>query len=386
MANSYSISSARDWRPAMVDMPATVVTGHPYIAEHTASLAIFNRATSNRRVRIKRINVRDNGMTTVVGSSLFQLQRITAYTGGQDTEYIKLNSVNANLPSQVVTLEDINNVTVSSNSVIRRGINMPEYNIAAARLLNPLTAAVLGERRTGMSNANTYLNHNNTAVQNFVLRENEGFAITPVSNAVSYTMKFLVNVMFKIGSSTYMTAVNVTTEPRPTYVLFNNTGSGVVVEVLSVEIAENGTDEFPNIITVEPIDYLDTSTAEPVSALVALNSANESLTGLVDITSFARVHMAGYNDGAFMQKNILRRFAGTNSLAAPGVALGAFNFAARRWEEDKNSISDIVLNPGEGIGMFKRTGSGIGKLGIALIITVEEISTPSGGEFGFGFV
>jgi len=96
--------------------------------------------------------------------------------------------------------------------------------------------------------------------------------------------------------------------------------------------------------------------------------------------------MLGYNDGAFMQKNILRRFAGTNAISAPNVSLGALNFASRRLDEDKNEMSDIVLRPGEGIGLFKRNGSGVGKLGIALTFTVETLSAPSGGEFGFGFV
>lgn len=384
MANTYSISSSRDWRPAMVEQPFTAVAGHPYLQNHTASLALFNRADSNRIVRIKRIAVRDTGMTTVSGISLFQVQRITAYVGGQDVGYTKLDSNNANLPSQIVALEDLESVTVSSSSVIRRGLNVPEFNII--RALSPLCSAVLGERRTGMSNANTYINHNNTAVQNFILREGEGIALTPVANAVSYTMKFLVNIMYIVAGETYITTVNITTEPRPNFVLFNNTGSGEVVEVVSIEIAENGTDEFPNLFTVEPIDYLDTDTAEPINDSIALDSTNESLTGLVDITAFARVHMKGYNSGAIMQRNILRRFAGTNSIAAPNVSLGAINFSSRRLDEDKNEMSDIVLNPGEGIGLFKRNGSGIGKLGVAIIFTVEEIATSSGGEFGFGFV
>lgn len=377
MANSYSISSSRDWRPATVDIPSNVTTGHPYLADHTASLAIFNRADSNRIVRIKRIAIRDTGITTATGISLFQLQRITAYVGGSDAGYTKMNSNNADLPSQIVALEDAESVTVSSSSVIRRGLNVPQYNIT--RQLSPLCSAALGERRSGMSNANTYLNHNNADVQNFVLREGEGFAITPVADAITYTMKFLVNVMYTVAGETYMTTVNITTEPRPNFVLFNNSGSGQVINVVSVEISENGTDEFPNIFTVEPIDYLDVDTAEPINDLIALDSTNESLTGLVDIKSFSRVHMAGYDAGAFMQKNILRRFAGTNSIAAPNVSLGALNLSSRRLDEDKNEISDIVLNPGEGIGMFKRNGSGLGKLGISIIFTVETIATPSGG-------
>jgi len=90
--------------------------------------------------------------------------------------------------------------------------------------MSSLTSAVPGERRSGWSNANAYISHNNTAVQNITLREGDGIALTAVSDAVACTMKFLITVIFKIGTAGYVVSNNITTEPRPNFAIFNNSG------------------------------------------------------------------------------------------------------------------------------------------------------------------
>jgi hypothetical protein len=364
-----------------MEMPFTSINGHPYLTDQCAALAIFNRTGSQRKVTIIDIFFRDLTAANSTTQSLIDIARISAYTGGEDilTPY-NHDPNNASLPSQVIAIEDVDTVTATNGNLGRPIINLPFWSESQTTLNRP-GALVPGATKEGLSSSNfLYYNFQQASnVQGQILREGQGICIMPRSNAVYQAVKYQAIIKFRNTSSGACYSVSdaiVMSGDRIPIVLFNGSGSGVVLEVYQVDLIEVGSTTFPYLMSVEKIDGLLVDHSEQ-SVLVSHDSTNESLTELVDYRRDVSVQISGSKVGAIMSRPVLIRDWQTSLGGAAMASLP--NFAARNpaFLTPEDNVSHRILNHGEGIAVFRRGMSGIGKSSIMITFTVETLAGSS---------
>jgi hypothetical protein len=385
---SYTISSKRDFRPGITEPPYTAVAGHPDMTGLCAALAIFNRHGSSRKVTVHEVFFRDLSSPNSANVTNIDFKRITEYTGGENTlTPVKLDSSNDDLPSQVICVEDADTIT-SSEIEYRRIVNIPFYSAAA--VMNRPGTLTPGNTRDNMSPSNfLYSNFQNASeVQGIILREGEGFAIAPKSNLVYQTIRYKAIIKFRKTSNSHCYTISemiTTGADAVPIVLFNGSGSGVILEIYQVDLIEVGVNTFPYMFSVERIEGIDSAVYFEDSIIASLDSTNESLTGLVDYKLEVPVTKAGYKSGAIMAQPILKRDWQTSrgpGMPSPNASFEAMNAS---FLMPHNDLSEIILHEGEGIAIFKRVPSSIGKSSIKVTFSVDTISA-GGGATAYAFV
>lgn len=377
---TYTISSGRDFRPGITEAPYTAVAGHPDLTGLCAALAIFNRAGSGKKVTVNEIFFRDISGPNSTALTNIDFNIITAYTGGENIITPRKNdSSNDSLPSQVVAVEDAATITATAVP-FRRIVNIPFFSASQSALNRPGTLFP-GNTRDGMSPANMmYFNfQNSSAVQGIILREGEGFAILPKSNLVYQAVRYKAIIKFRKVSNNHCYSISeifMTQGNAVPIVLFNGSGSGVVLEIYQVDLIDVGINTTPYLFSVERIEGIDTESYVENSVIASLDGANESLTGLVDYKVECPVTKAGYKSGALMAQPILRRDwqtslgCGISTTNYMNFGSGSASFLIR-----PDTVSNIILNEGEGIAVFKRVPSAVGKSSIKLTFTVTPESS-----------
>lgn len=387
---SYTISSGRDFRPGITEPPYTAVTGHPNLQDLCAALAIWNRPSSGRKVTVHEIFFRDQSAPNTTAISNLDFRRITAYTGGEAVHTPqKHDPNNDNLPSQVVAVEDAETVT-GTPIEHRRIVNIPFFSESQAVINRPGTLTP-GATKEGLSPANfLYFNFSQaSAVQGIILREGEGFCIAPKGNLVYQTIRYKAIIKFRKVSNNHCYSISevfTTGANAVPIVLFNGSGSGVVLEIYQVDLMEIGVNTFPYMFSVERIEGINTNSIFENSVIASLDGANESLTGLIDCKVEVPVIKAGYKSGALMSQPILKRDFQTSlgpGMANPNWNMGAMNAAFLMMHDP---VSEIVLHEGEGIAIFKRVPSSIGKSSIKVTFSVDTISAGGGGVRNYAFI
>ena len=378
---SYTISSGRDFRPGITEPPYTAVAGHPDMTDLCAAIGLFNRAGSGRKVTVHEIFFRDLSSPNTVNVTNIDFRRITAYTGGENIlTPQKLDTNNSNLPSQIVAVEDAATVT-GTPIEYRRIVNIPFYSASQTTLNRPGTLTP-GDTKNNLSPANfLYFNFATaSAVQGIILREGEGFAIAPKSNLVYQTIRYKAIIKFRnpANGHCYTLSEMITTggDAVP-IVLFNGSGSGILLEIYHVDLIEVGVNTFPYMFSVERIEVMNNGSQFENSIIASLDQNNESLTGLVDYKLEVPVTKAGYKSGAMMAQPILKRDWQTSrgpGMASPNASFEAMNASFLMVH---NPLSEIILHEGEGIAVFKRVPSSIGKSSIKITFSVDPVMSPT---------
>jgi hypothetical protein len=378
---SYTISSGRDFRPGITEAPYTAVAGHPDMTDLCAALALFNRKGSGRKVTVHEIFFRDLSAPNTTAITNLDFTRITAYTGGENIlTPQKHDSNNDNLPSQVVAVEDAATIT-STIIEHRRIVNLPFYSASQTTLNRPGTLTP-GATKEGLSPSNfLYFNFSKaSAVQGIILREGEGFAIAPKSNLVYQTVRYKAIIKFRKVSNNHCYSISemITTQGNAVpIVLFNGSGSGVVLEIYQVDLIEVGVNTVPYLFSVEKIEGINTNSEFDDSVIASLDTNNESLSGKIDYKLEVPVTKAGYKSGAIMAQPILKRDWQTTigcGLPSPNANWGAMNASFLMLH---NELSEIIIHEGEGIAIFKRVPSSIGKSSIKITFSVDPIMSPT---------
>jgi hypothetical protein len=387
---SYIISSGRDFRPGLTEPPYTAVAGHPDMTNLCAAIGLFNRAGSGRKVTVHEVFFRDLSSPNSTTLTNIDFKRITAYTGGENILIPqKMDSNNDDLPSQIIAVEDADSVT-SSVIEYRRLVNLPFYSASQTTLNRPGTLTP-GNTRENLSPANfLYFNFQRaSAVQGIILREGEGFAIAPKSNLVYQTIRYKVIVKFRKVSNnhcyTFSEMITTGADAVP-FVLFNGSGSGVVLEIYHVDLIEVGVNTVPYLFSVERIEGIDAHSGFEDSVIASLDPNNESLSGLVDYKLEVPVTKAGYKSGALMSQPILKRDWQTTigcAMPSPNASFGSMNAS---FLIPHNDLSEIVLHEGEGIAVFKRVPSSIGKSSIKITFSVDIIAVSGGGVRNYAYI
>ncbi len=384
--STYTVNGTNDTCTGTMEQPLTVATAWPYHADQYAPMALMNKAGSGKIVTIVDLFIKDMSTpNSTTANSKFTFQKVSAWTVGGGEEKTpanyhvhKFDRNNAYLPAQVQFFEDAQSVTLIG-APIRHIPNLPYYN--PTRALAEMCSLLHAGKDSGLNMASMlYAKASNTQVQPITIREGEGFCMTPVNGYIYLTIRYYLNFFIRDISNGACYGCNLALSPdggRTSFLFVNGSGSGKTYEIYNIELSEIGSDEGINVFSMEKIEAIIPNTGTQFLPMPH-DSANSSLSGLVDVYCDCNVTIKGYSDGAIMSRDILIRDPQTNQGSAPyGSGTMSLPFGARNTNflGIRNSNSDIKLREGEGVAVFKRTSSGIGKVAVTLRFTIEDTSS-----------
>jgi hypothetical protein len=348
-------------------MPFTSLVGHPYL-EQVAVLAVYNDIGSQVKINVKRILARPLTAREDTIPQKANFQRITGLSGGTDLTAIKIDSNTANLPPQIQIKEDLLSVS-TSGSVIRSIMDLPMTNFS--RVLAGLADRSVGAYAEYCDSAQALdAGYVSVGTQGWILREGEGLAL--VFPIIFTATTYRLNVVFTTEDGTYIVTDAITPDPgRPTFALFNGSGSGKIVTVRLIELVEVGDDSLP-YFSVEAIDGLIPDSGQAVTS-IPMDTLN-SLPSAVLIRKDCTVYLSGHKHGTIMANPRLRQtitpIFGKGSTDGINWAEGAFTFTAI--EQSPESL--IKLREGEGIAIIKRNASALARIEIAIEFTTTSVA------------
>jgi hypothetical protein len=373
----------------MVEQPFTAIAGHPYLAGHTAALAVFNRVGSGKKVRVMEVNFdkfnKNSGslIGTLSVDMTVEASESTVIDYGTEATIQKMDSNNASVPSQLKAYLSPN-ITFSSS-----GIEF--FNPWYQNNFNPVNALQLS-RTMSLGKLFDWSDDAVPETQKIIVRAGEGIRIhRPNDNMPA---EFEISIHFNIGSASYVVNETVrwkasTGGSNTVLYLRNGTGSGVTIEVSEIAVRDVGTvggvGVLSPVYSIEPIAMLDPS-ASMLLTPMKLDSANPSLVGIVDVAEEARVHLRGESFSFIEQSWLLRQ------VMEPSVKMNnvgnTYIGGSTVWGGQKKFLPEldgIVLNPGEGLAVFRRgAGNQLGDIDIKMEFVVTDILS-GGGEYGYAF-
>lgn len=313
-----------------------------------------------------------SGWGNTIGTSLigqqYQVQRITAHSGGFVLPAIERDTGSTALPSQVVALRMPTSLTLTDS--FRRMIAAEGYFYLAST--NQWTSS----RVYGGCGINSYqridqgsvwYSLNNSPVERIVLREGEGIALSLASFGQPRSGEFNLVVRNTSSGATYQFRSDAVGTPgcvgQGVVSLLNGAGSGVILEVAHIEWMPNGETTYPGFrlakidkiidaaTTVTPIAN-DTSHSAPAALQCSGGSSSRYLWGWGNAIQY---DFYGSFIGVTAQQNIatLRRKSDLHpffnmSGNTPGIAPG----------QDANILfeakagSGIILRQSEGLALL----------------------------------
>jgi len=355
--DTFTVQDADDRRLFSQELPNTAVTGHPYL-EHVAPLALFNPTGSGKTVRVRRAEVMPLMAQTTTTPGNYDLYRITAHTGTDDAiAAVKLDSNNAALPSQVVLARRPATVTTSGS----------QWDGACAiPLANDTKAMGYGFAATPWAQRLHRQDATTAERQRMTLREGEGIAVS-LNNLTGLVYRFMVTLTVRVAATgachTY--TFPVTPAVLPLFSLLNGSGSGVVLEVVSLAYQEIGTGVIPQI-ALEPIDGIgdgDTLTPVPLDSTASI--------GTIVAKRNAKILMRGAKHGALISVPHEQWQVPVGFGTGPGLANLTSDFPFFRQAKPYPNELDIVLREGEGIAITYKNAGSLGRMRHAITFTVD---------------
>lgn len=355
--DTFTVQDADDRRLFSQELPNTAVTGHPYL-EHVAPLALFNPTGSGKTVRVRRAEVMPLMAQTTTTPGNYDLYRITAHTGTDDAiAAMKLDSNNAALPSQVVLARRPATVTTSGS----------QWDGASAiPLANDTRAMGYGFAATPWAQRLHRQDATTAERQRMTLREGEGIAVS-LNNLTGLVYRFMVTLTVRVAATgachTY--TFPVTPAVLPLFSLLNGSGSGVVLEVVSLAYQEIGTDVIPQI-ALEPIDGIgdgDTLTPVPLDSTASI--------GTIVAKRNAKILMRGAKHGALISVPHEQWQVPVGFGTGPGLANLTSDFPFFRQAKPYPNELDIVLREGEGIAITYKNAGSLGRMRHVITFTMD---------------
>lgn len=356
--DTFQIVDQDDLHMFSQELPNTAVTGHPYL-EHVAPLALFNPTGSGKTVRVRRVDVLPLMAQTTTTPNNFDLYRITAHTGTADAiAAASLDSNNAALPAQVVLARRPATVT-TSGSQWDGASAIPLAN--DTRALGYTFAAMPWSRRVGKLDAAT------AEFQRCTLREGEGIAVS-LNSAVGLVYRFMVTLTVRVAATgaCYIYTFPVTPAVLPLFSLLNGAGSGVVLEVVSLDYRVIGTDVLPQI-ALEPIDGIGDG-----DAVTPIAFDSTASIGTVFARHNCKILMRGAKAGALISVPHENWQVPVGFGSGPGLANLTSDLPFFRKTAPYPSELDIVLREGEGLAITYKNAGSLGRMRHAMTFTVDS--------------
>lgn len=174
-----------------------------------------------------------------VASGHYELRNITALVGGTSITLGKHSSNESALPSQVKLVRSPQSVT--TNGIVRRilPVSMMRYIYTTTSGYFPRLRQ-LSDFRGMRTNNSTAWNRVDNNEQPIVLREGEGISLY-VPGGSSSEAFYLNGIVRTTGGATYSFSDWLISlgDGRASWAIFNGSGSGVVLELLSLDIEES---------------------------------------------------------------------------------------------------------------------------------------------------
>lgn len=354
------------------ELPATVITGHPYLNDVSA-VGIFNGSTTHA-LRVKHLSCRAISAEQNT-SARAELVRITAASGGDTLTPFKVDSANPDLPAQVVVRERPESATVVANSVLRSIMVIPWANYT--RALGTWIARTNGDSHSKNDSSEVAAHGRGVDTQGYRINEGEGLLWRRATTSPPHC--YTISVLMRDVATGETYRINHLALPDGgtgnLLSIMNGAGSGIVLSITRVQIREIGTDETA-VIDYCLLDGLDPGAAD------AAYVYDGSLPSGVLVKRDALGARAGTKWGAVisMPKN---RVLG---LTEPpyGVAVSGGPQIVRRGKLSHDYIAGtdnaIVLRPGMGIGAVLRNASALINHEFNATIEVEDLAPAAGGN------
>lgn len=360
---------------------AGVAGGYPVSIETAALFAIFNDSDSEHKIQIIDLLINEMQARTTTGVvQRWTMNRVSAMSGGLENDIIKLDTDQADLPPEVLVRRRADATLTGGN--LRAVLDLPQLNATRAVEYQHAWRTGDGSVSTGRMYGCT-----NSEMQPQVLREGQGLAVLCTGGLARENWPVEVSIWFDDGTNYYLTrevlAPGVWAAPMG---IFNGAGSGVVLNVRKVELAEimQDTTTAPVRFTIEPISGIHRNSTK---ALVpqAMDTTNPELPSTIRLASPATVVQASQDSvlaAPFHSDEApLRRLNMVPYGAGPGLTsawafhgLGGSNLVNSRFD-GRFGDTAYTLRPGEGIAVFQRdniTGWGQGYW-MRLTFTVESL-------------
>lgn len=409
--NTYHVNVNTAFLPIMPDLSAqsnaNQIAGSPYLKGHTAVLAIYNNVGSGRKVTINNFNVTDltsgNASLNIGANPLTQytldIVKISGFTSGISVPINKFDfSSGTTLPSQIVAYRLPPTVAQYSTSKFRRLPTDTNIGSDATSVFGVIIfSRLMGAKMQMLNSCGGYNNYGDTGQtsQNLILREGEGISLVPNTFATVSTVIYHYTIQFRVGSQFYFINDTVSVGSQPAFCLFNNSGSGVVLQIIDVDVCEGGfttdpvavgigVENYLNIFSLEPIYSLRPNSIEvnsgTTTTVIPYDSTSESLTGLVEIRTNTPVNIGDDKGGEVIIMNNYRRTPQVSFSNGADSGTLMMNFKT----SGKDQMNAIVLNEGQGIAVIKRSVGGYGHSNIDLVFSTTTVS--SVGESFSGYV
>lgn len=369
--DAFVVTDTAPYRAFSQELPNTAVTGHPYLS-HVAPLALFNPTGSGLVVRVRRVDVLPLMEQSTTTPSVAEVYRITAHTGATDTvAATALDSANATLPAQVVCARAPASITTTGDR-LDSARSMPLAN--DTRAVGYTFAQLPLSRRLGRADAAT------AELQRIVLREGQGIAATmSSSNGLVWRGRVVVVVRNVSGGACYAYGFAFCESMSPRFSLLNGSGSGVVLEVVSVDYVETGTDVVPQI-ALEPIDGIGDGEAVPIVPMDSTASA-----GTLIARRNCAILMRGAKAGALISVPHMQWRAAAHM--GVGVNVGNLDGRLPFWQRGAGPYMpelDLVLREGEGVAITYKNAGSLGRMLHGFTFTATGPVYPAVGDVRSG--
>lgn len=276
-------------------------------------------------------------------------------SGGEDvsSDVAPMDTNNAAIPAQVL-FRDGPSIT-TTGAVLRRTLDLPFLNTTRAY-------AFPAYRNVGFNDSLISTQRSLTDCQGQVLREGEGLGILTTGATGRENYVLAIQAFLDIAGQTYMFRKLVQTSAWDAMLgIFNGSGSGVVVTVRDINVAEVATDATTTLRRYElgTISGMHPNSKGRRLTPAALDSANNPLPDQIVSAIRPGVIQLGKDSGllpARPNNNPMRRWNSAVNGIGPGLAclLNGPRILGEVADFSSTVGNGFVLNEGEGIAVLQR--------------------------------
>lgn len=328
-------------------------------------------------IRVHQVALYPTSGTSLTGVAPIRLSRITAVTGGTAVTPVKHDTGAANLPSEVVFVNNPTAVTETDTLANRIDLqNAPAVPPLAATTLPIVNRQGGGPRTSPLDLSRFYSSRLSNPIEPIILRPGEGIALILVDYGNPHLVSYSVEVTNTATGATYTFSTIRGLVPRVKgnafNALFNGAGSGVTLEVRMIEMPSYGSSSppqyrlcriagIPGGATVETPIAHDTRYPAPPwvtcakgPAVADLWGRNHGLPLIWEVDGGAQVAVAIQHRAGRFRSRALAPWgmdAGTTLAPPAGQVAQALLYS------DIHGLGTITLGPGEGMAVL--TGNGI---------------------------
>lgn len=353
----------------------------------TSFLSVVNKIGSGKKIKINNISLYNNDNGGIVsGVPKLIMAKATGIEGGYSVSPTKLNSENANVESGILC-------KIFSNST--------QTNILKRIGFTPLHSSQIfyfDFRHIGgnkLANGRVYFGNTNSAATPIVLNYGEGISLKSIQNHYSENVKINITVRDQ-GNGGFGTVIySIDTNVVKNYDIFSihNNESGKTIEIISIDIdfkipinANQGgasdTNQSCGVLSVCKICGTTENTGE-IIVPIKMSSTNTLGDSGIETKEFARSTLLDQSGFGVSPLPAIHRISTQHNTE---IGISGWERMTSISEIKSNKFTPIILNEGEGIGVFPEIVPVGGINDLIIEYSIEEVSAPAaGGETGYAY-